>query len=62
MNSFFPIVKAELKLLGFYFLRQGKGSHEIWTNGKLTFPLAVTITSRNMANQILKYAGSKKKV
>lgn len=39
--------------------RQGKGSHEIWhspINGR-SFPVAVTITSRVLANAILKQAG-----
>lgn len=25
----------EIKKEGWWFLRQGKGSHEIWTNGKI---------------------------
>jgi predicted RNA binding protein YcfA (HicA-like mRNA interferase family) len=62
MNSFYPTVKAELLLLGFSFIRQGKGSHEIWSNGKLTFPVPVNIKSRHTANGILKDAGSSKKV
>lgn len=62
MNSFYPSVKAELTSLGFYFVRQGKGSHEIWSNGCLTFPVPVNIKSRHTANGILKDAGSKIKV
>ncbi|WP_404419070.1 type II toxin-antitoxin system HicA family toxin [Marinospirillum sp.] len=41
------------------FVRQGKGSHEIWqspiTHRK--FPVATTIVSKNTANAILKQAG-----
>jgi|JI71714BRNA_FD_contig_21_1329170_length_382_multi_2_in_0_out_0_2 predicted RNA binding protein YcfA (HicA-like mRNA interferase family) len=62
MNSFYPIVIAELKSLGFYFDRQGKGSHEIWTNGSKSFPVPVSIKSRHTANGIMKDAGSTKKV
>ena len=62
MNSFYPIVKAELKSLGFYFDRQGKGSHEIWSNGAKSFPVPINIKSRHTANGILKEAGSKIKV
>ena len=40
-------------------LRQGKGSHEVWFSPMTgqQFPLAVTITSRHLANAILKQAG-----
>ena len=62
MNSFYPIVKAELKLLGFYFLRQGKGSHEIWTNNTVHISVPISMKSRHTANDILKDAGSSKKV
>jgi hypothetical protein len=44
--------------------RQGKGSHEIWhspINGR-SFPVAVTIASRVLANAILKQAGIVHKV
>lgn len=51
-----------IKILNQYgctFLRQGKGSHEIW-NSPITqkpFPVAYTITNRHTANGILKQAG-----
>ncbi|QBX66582.1 MULTISPECIES: type II toxin-antitoxin system HicA family toxin [Serratia] len=41
------------------FVRQGKGSHEIWFsphNGK-HFPVSVTVVSKLTANGILKLAG-----
>ncbi|MDO8351485.1 MAG: type II toxin-antitoxin system HicA family toxin [Gallionella sp.] len=46
------------------FVRQGKGSHEIWRNPEndRNFPVAVTIISRHLANEILKQAGLKIKI
>lgn len=46
------------------FVKQGKGSHEIWyspLSGK-HFPVAVTIVSRHTANEILKQAGIAEKI
>lgn len=46
------------------FVRQGKGSHEIWRSpisGK-HFTVPVTIVSRFLANSILKQAGIKKSI
>ena len=34
MNGYYNQVVAMLKQHGYYFLRQGKGAHEIYTNGK----------------------------
>ena len=45
-----------LKQYGFTFLRQGKGSHEIW-NSPITQKPFPTITNRHTANGILKQAG-----
>ena len=44
---------------GCHFLRQGKGSHEIW-HSPITgqsFPVQVGVASRHTANAILKQAG-----
>lgn len=62
MNSYYKIVIAELKSLGFYFFRQGKGSHEIYTNDRITVSVPVNMKSRHTANDILKDAGSKVKI
>lgn len=57
---------AELKRIlsaeGCYFLRQGKGSHEIWYSPKLDkrFVVVSKIKGRNLANKILKQAGVEK--
>ena len=48
-----------LRAAGCTFVRQGKGSHEIWRSpitGR-NFPVPVGITSRHTANAILRQAG-----
>ncbi len=58
-GGFYAPLREILLRHGCEFRRQGKGSHEIWhspINGK-SFPVAVTITSRILANAILKQAG-----
>ena len=62
MNSFYKIVKAELQSLGFSFVRNGKGSHEIWSNGNINLIVPFNLVSRHTANGILKDAGSNKKL
>lgn len=44
---------------GCSFVRQGKGSHEIWQSplNNARFPVAVTVKSKNTANAILRQAG-----
>jgi len=52
-------VREKLKEHGCYFVRHGKGSHEMWHspgNGH-SFPVPVKIKSRHSANSILKQAG-----
>lgn len=48
-----------LKKNGCSFIRQGKGSHEIWFSplNNAYFPVSYTINSRHTANGILKQAG-----
>uniref|UniRef100_UPI001356DA0C type II toxin-antitoxin system HicA family toxin n=1 Tax=Rhodovarius lipocyclicus TaxID=268410 RepID=UPI001356DA0C len=53
-----PLV-TYLRLAGCQFVRQGKGSHEIWYS-PLTqqhFTVPVSVVSRHTANGILKQAG-----
>jgi len=40
-------------------LRAGKGSHELWTNGKRNQTVSRNMQSRDMANEIMKQAGIK---
>jgi predicted RNA binding protein YcfA (HicA-like mRNA interferase family) len=56
MNGFYAQVTALLKDGGFYFVRQGKGSHEIWSNGRLVVSVPSNCKSRHTANSILKDA------
>jgi len=58
-TGFYRPLRAILLAHGCTMLRQGKGSHEVWLSPMTgqQFPLAVTITSRHLANAILKQAG-----
>ncbi|OIP14816.1 MAG: hypothetical protein CO105_15595 [Comamonadaceae bacterium CG_4_9_14_3_um_filter_60_33] len=63
-SGFYPQLRAILINNGCTFVRNGKGSHEIWLSpisGK-TFPVAVTIMARHLANIILKQAGINQKL
>jgi len=44
---------------GCYFVRHGKGSHEIWFSPitRRNFPVPIGIPSRHTANAILRQAG-----
>jgi predicted RNA binding protein YcfA (HicA-like mRNA interferase family) len=56
MNGYYPRVTELLKKHGFTFLRQGKGSHEIWTNGPVEITVPFNCDSRHTANGIMKAA------
>ena len=62
MNGFEKEVKAILAEQGWHFLRHGKGSHDIWSNGKKTVSVSKVCKSRITANEILKSAGIGKKL
>ncbi|CAK0741205.1 YcfA family protein [Gammaproteobacteria bacterium] len=59
MNDFAPKVKGLLRSNGCYWVRQGKGDHEIWyspiTNRNIT--VDGKMKSRHTANGIMKDAG-----
>lgn len=58
-SSLYPRLTDLLRAGGCTFVRQGKGSHEIWyspVNGK-RFSVPFTIASKSTANAILKQAG-----
>ncbi len=59
MTDFCPDLKALLRAAGCYFLRQGKGDHEIWFSPVSRRPFTVDgkILSRHSANGVLKQAG-----
>ncbi|SER74155.1 type II toxin-antitoxin system HicA family toxin [Giesbergeria anulus] len=57
MNGYYQQVIAQLKQHGYSFLRQGKGSHEIWSNGLRNQTVSKNMPARDMANAIMKQAG-----
>lgn len=57
MNGYYAQVIAVLKQHGYSFLRQGKGSHEIWTNKSRNQVVSKNMPARQMANEIMKQAG-----
>jgi predicted RNA binding protein YcfA (HicA-like mRNA interferase family) len=62
VSDYSGAVKDLLIEAGCWFVRQGKGDHEIWESphsGK-RFPVDSTIKSRHTANGILKQAGLEK--
>jgi hypothetical protein len=63
-SGFYPQLRVLLLEHGCWLVRQGKGSHEWWQSpiSGSRFPVAVTVTSRNTANAILKDAGINRKV
>jgi len=52
-------VRKKLKESGCYFIRHGKGDHDIWFSplSHHTFPVDNTIKSRYLANVVMKQAG-----
>jgi len=59
MNGYEKLVKEVLKQHGWWFLRTGKGSHDIWTNGSDTVSVNHECKSRHTANGIMKACGIK---
>lgn len=57
MNGYEKQVKELLKQHGWQLLRNGKGSHEIWTDGARCVSVNHVCKSRHTANAILKEAG-----
>ncbi len=56
MNGFYAVVVSALKAVGFFYVRQ-KGSHQTWSNGKLSVTVSTNCESRHTANSIMKQAG-----
>ena len=59
MADFAPELRRLLREAGCRKVREGKGSHEIWTSPltRRSFPVPRRIRSRHTANAILKQAG-----
>jgi hypothetical protein len=62
-DNFTPRVKAILRENGCYFVRHGKGDHEIWHSplSNRRFMVDNNIKSRHWANYTLKQAGLSKR-
>ncbi|MDR1147187.1 MAG: type II toxin-antitoxin system HicA family toxin [Spirochaetaceae bacterium] len=59
MNGERKVIK-ELKDNGYIFLRHGKGSHDVYSDGKNVIPVPKTVSKR-LANVIMEEAGVKKR-
>ena len=57
MNGHEKLVKEMLSRHGWKFLRHGKGSHDIWTDGSKNVSVNHECRSRHTANAIMKAAG-----
>jgi predicted RNA binding protein YcfA (HicA-like mRNA interferase family) len=57
MNGYEKQVKEILKRHGWQLLRSGKGSHEVWTDGKNSVAVNHICKSRHTANAIMREAG-----
>ena len=63
-RGFYRQVVQQLSLLGFEHIKGGKGSHEKWISaaGEKTLTVPRRLKSRHTANNILKSAGSTKRL
>jgi predicted RNA binding protein YcfA (HicA-like mRNA interferase family) len=63
-STLYPALVAILRANECVFVRQGKGSHEIWRSpiSSKTFSVPFTIKSKPTANAILKQAGIDAKI
>ncbi|EHR04558.1 MULTISPECIES: type II toxin-antitoxin system HicA family toxin [unclassified Bradyrhizobium] len=59
MNSFTPELKRILEKAGCFFVRRGRGDHDIWESpvSGIRFTVDNNIKSRHTANAVLKQAG-----
>ena len=60
MAEYEKIVREVLKNNGCYFIRHGKGDHDLWHSpiSKRSFPVDSKIKSRHIANEIMKQSGN----
>lgn len=61
MNGYYKLVIDQLKLHGYGYVKQGKGSHEIWAKGQHPVTVPFNCDSRHTANGIMKSCGIKHK-
>jgi predicted RNA binding protein YcfA (HicA-like mRNA interferase family) len=59
VKSFTPDVIGILRANGCYFVRAGKGDHQIWYSpiSQRNFTVDASMKSRHLANAVLKQAG-----
>ena len=57
MNGYEAQIKKILGQHGWKYLRNGKGSHEIWVNGAASQTIPKGCKSKHLANKILKQCG-----
>lgn len=62
MEGYYAKLTAILREHGYYLIRRGKGSHEIWGNEKIARPVPFHCRNRYTANGILKQFGLKEKL
>ena len=58
-SGYYTQLRAILLAHGCEFVRQGRGSHEMWFSpiNRASFPVPVSISNRHTVNGILKQAG-----
>ena len=63
MGDFGKAVRSVLSEYGCFFVRRGKGDHDIWYSpiSKRNFPVDTKIKSRHIANAIMKQSGVPRK-
>jgi predicted RNA binding protein YcfA (HicA-like mRNA interferase family) len=54
MNGYYKLVIEQLKQHGFSYIKNGKGSHEIWGKGSFYMTVPFNCDSRHTANGIMK--------
>jgi predicted RNA binding protein YcfA (HicA-like mRNA interferase family) len=59
VNDYAKDVRKRLTVAGCWFVRHGRGDHDIWKSPSVDrpFTVPVKIKSRHMANKIMKDAG-----
>lgn len=59
MKGYYALVIEQLKLHGFSYLKNSKGSHEIWAKDSIHTIVPFNCASRHTANAIMKACGIK---
>jgi predicted RNA binding protein YcfA (HicA-like mRNA interferase family) len=62
VKGFYLAVTKELQAIGYRYVTNAKGSHEKWVRDAVTVIVPRHLNSRFTANDILKEAGSPKRV